>query len=130
MEVKRDTYIMTDEEVFTLTSGVFATGIESVINKMKARAIFSMKFQKDLDEMLLDMSETLLQKGKAIVDIEKSDNPGRSMVSVYYTLARSLRKLAHDVHRMYQGQKRENMSDRFLEIIYNPEAPKQFCENK
>ena len=130
MEAKRNTYVMTDEEVFALTSGVFATSVESVMNKMKAKVIFSIKFQNDLDEMLLDMSDTLFQKGRAIMDIEKSDNPGRSMTSLYYTLAGVLRKLAHDIHRMYKRQGRESMSDRFLEIIDNPSAPRQFCETK
>lgn len=117
-------YIMKIEEIQVLVAGLVSHGANDTYNRMKAKSILSMDQKDDIDEMLLDMSETMLQKGREDLGsvVEREGEP--TVSSIYYSLAFMLRKLAHEIYRLYikKGKKRD--SNRFIRLVsYNENAP-------
>jgi hypothetical protein len=106
------------EEIQMLVSGLIEHGPEETFNKMRAKAFMSMDQKNDVDEIFLDMSETLSRKAKEELDNDSDDNP--SLSNIYSTLAFMLRRLAHEVHRKYIKKGEERDSSRFLRLVsYN-----------
>ena len=120
--MSRKPYIMKSEEIQTLIAGLLSYGPEETYNKMRAKALFSIDQKDDIDEMFLDMSETLLKKGREELENETDENP--SLASIYYTLSSILRKLAHEIYIKYIKQGKTRSSNRFIRLIsYNKDAP-------
>ena len=74
--------------------------------------------------MLLDMSETILQKGREDLDSGVKQEGELTVSNIYYSLAFMLRRLAHEIYRLYikKGKKRD--SNRFIRLVsYNENAP-------
>ena len=112
---------MKEEEIQVLIAGFITNGAEDTYNRMKAKSFMSMENKKDLDDMLLDMSETLYKRAlEELSDIEKTENESNSLFNIYNTLSFMLKRLAHEVFRKYNrmGDKRDN--NRFLRLAsYN-----------
>lgn len=114
----RKPYIMKIEEVQTLIAGLITNGPEDTYNKIKAKALFAMDGKGDIDDMFLDMSETLLKKGREeMEDKEAEESP--TLAHVYYTLSYILRKVAHEIYIKYikRGEARDN--NRFIRLVSN-----------
>lgn len=112
-------YIMKAEEVQVLITSFITYGPEETYNKMAYKALISIDQANDIDEVFLDMSETLSKKAK-----EEIDNDDSSLLIIYRSLAFMLRRLAHKIYREYirKGEKRNN--SRFLRLIsYNEKIP-------
>jgi hypothetical protein len=103
---------MKEEEVQILVSGFMENGPEETFNRMRAKAFISMDQKNDVDEIFLDMSETLSKKAK-----EELGNDNLLLFNIYNTLAFMLRRLAHEVYRKYirMGEERDN--SRFLRLV-------------
>jgi hypothetical protein len=114
----REPYIINTEEIQSLINGLLSWGPEETYVKIRAKMIFDMENKNDIDEMALDMSETLLKKGREELKQETEDNP--SLANVYYTLSSILRRLAHEIHWRYINKKGDSRSnDRFLRLVSN-----------
>jgi len=74
----------------------------------------------DIDEMFLDMSETLLKSGREELEREHTEEDP-SIANIYYTLSYMLRKAAHEVYIKYikKGSARDNK--RFIRLVSNNE---------
>jgi len=127
--ITRKPYIMKIQEIQTLIASLVSNGPEDTYSRMRAKAFMAMSDKNDVDEMFLDMSNTLLEKGREAANTSEKDSDNEqdgvpSVVDVYYTLSFLLRKLSHEVYRSYikQGKKRNN--SRFLRLhSHNKEAP-------
>lgn len=126
----RKPYIMKMEEMQTLIASLVTKGAEETYARMRAKAFMAMDKTADIDEMFLDMSETFLKKGRSELessdeeDEEVEDDGRPTLISIYYTVAFLLRRLAHEVYRRYikMGKQRDN--DRFIRLVsYDEEAP-------
>ena len=116
----RKSYIMKVGEIQTLIAGLVTHGPENIYTQIKAKALFAMEEKNDIDEMFLDMSETLLRKGREELESEDSeDSEDASIANIYYTLSYILRKVAHEVYVKYikKGETRDN--DRFIRLVSN-----------
>lgn len=113
--MSRNAYIMKIEEIQMLVEGFIFNGPEDTYNRMRAKAFMSMDQKNDIDEVFLDMSESLAKKAKEDIDSDNDENP--SLSNIYSTLAFMLRRLAHEVYRKYieKGEKRDN--SRFLRLV-------------
>ena len=119
--MSHNSYIMRTEEIEILISGLIEHGPVETFNKMRAKAFMAMDKKNDVDEIFLDMSETLSKRAKEELDNDSDDNP--SLSNIYSTLAFMLRKLAHEIYRKYIkiGEERDN--SRFLRLIsYNKDV--------
>ncbi len=119
-------YIMKNEEIQTLVAGIMAHGVDDTYSKMRAKAIFAMDNKENIDDMFLDMSDTLLRLAREEVDSKDKNEDGDSnlLSNVYYTVSYMLKRIAHEVYRNYikKGDTRDN--SRFIRLVsYNKDAP-------
>lgn len=118
----RKKYKMRQEEISILVSGMISHGALEIYNIMKAKSFFSMDEKEDVDEMLIDMSETMLELGR-----EHDNEIEDTIVSrnIFYTLSFILRKIGHEVNIKYnKSNTNRKSSDRFLKLVYiNDEPP-------
>lgn len=107
-------YIMKEEEIQILLTGLIVNGVEDTYDRMKAKALMMMDQKPDVDEILLDMSETLYKK---VQNELTNENKDLSIINAYNTLSFILKRLAHKVYRKYnrKGEQRDN--NRFLRLI-------------
>lgn len=116
----REKYIIKTKEVNSLLAGLVAHGPERTYEQMKLRATRAMEASDDVDEMFLDMAESMLKKARntRVKKDEQSTKP------YFYTLASMLRRLAHEINRAYIRTNRKADSVRFIRLVFdNPEAP-------
>lgn len=107
-------YIMKEEEIQILLTGLIVNGVEDTYDRMKVKALMMMDQKPDVDEILLDMSETLHKK---VQNELANENKDLSIINAYNTLSFMLKRLAHKVYRKYnrEGEQRDN--NRFLRLI-------------
>lgn len=118
---KRAPYIIKASEIESLLAGIMAHGIDKTYEQMKIRATQAMEKAEDIDEMFLDMYESMIDKARGLDETNEQENQLRLG---YYALAAMLRRLAHEVHFAYLKLKKEKNSGRFLHLISdNPQAP-------
>ena len=113
----RKRYNTRQEEIDTLVNAIISHGAEGAYNVIKTKALFLSDSKKDVDEMLLDMSEDMLKVGRD--QLEQEDNVFST--NIYYTLSFLLRKIAHEIHRM--GEKKESEDSRFLRLVWVNDEP-------
>ena len=108
----RTPYILQEAEIQTLLHGMANYGLKETYNRMKEKAIGAMSNDDYVDEMFLDMYETILKQARELNQEEKDE---RELQLILYQLSSMLRTIAHDIYRMYL--KKEKNSPRFLKLI-------------
>lgn len=122
--MERKPYIMKVEEIQTLIAGLITHGPEDIYGKIKAKAFFAMENKDDIDDMFLDMAETLLKKGREELEEDDEDGENPSIANIYYTLSYILRKVAHETYSKYLKLGKERDNNRFIRLVsYNKDAP-------
>ena len=116
----RKKYIMSPEEMETLSSGLLSDGPDEVYVRMKAMGTFAMSKKDDVDEMFLDMSEAMLEKSREEASDEENEE-GIIIKKIYYTLSFLLRRLAHEIYRKYIKNGKERSNNRFLRLVSDNE---------
>lgn len=116
----REKYIIKTKEINSLLAGLVAHGPEKTYAQMKIRATRAMETADDVDEMFLDMSESMLKKARNA----RTKKGEQSTKPYFYTLASMLRRLAHEINRAYIKSNRKVENTRFIRLVFdNPEAP-------
>lgn len=106
--MSRNPYILTEGEIKVLFKGLVEYGEDETYGRMRDKVITAMLMEDDIDDMLMDMHDTILKRARQSKDEEQK---------VFYRLAVILRKLAHEIYYTYikAGKKRNN--ERFLRLI-------------
>jgi len=112
----RTPYILQEAEVQTLLHGMVNYGPEETYNRMKEKAVKAMSDNEYMDEMFMDMYEAMLKRAREF-NYDEEDNDGKELQVVLYKLASMLRKVAHDVYRMYLKEGKDRNSPRFLRLV-------------
>jgi len=116
----RKPYILKEEEIDTLVQGIVEHGDEETYAKMRDKSLVAMRNVKDMDEMLIDMYETMLERARSANDEDQTD---KELKKILYQLASMFRILAHDINREYRKLGQERNGERFLRLVsYNKEA--------
>lgn len=118
---KRKKYKMKEEEIQMLVGGIMSNGPEETYNRMRAKAFMVLDEKPNVDQIFLDMSETLLEKARG----ENEDNAEETspLFIIYNSLSFMLRKIGHEIYRKYikKGVKRNDK--RFLRLVsYNKDV--------
>lgn len=110
-------YILKTGEIDALMAGLAAHGPQQTYEQMLVRATLAMGTADDIDDMFLDMYESMLKQARTV------DNDKQLRDSLYL-LASMLRKLAHEIHAAYLHLGKNKDNTRFLRIVsYNTDAP-------
>jgi len=118
---KRDVYILKVDEIKSLVSGLISHGPGQTYEQMRRRAIQAMGKSDDIDEVFLDMYESMIKRARSI-KVEDDEDKQRQIF--YYTIAHMLRRLAHEINRVYLKLGKKRYSKRFIRLAsYNPESP-------
>ena len=112
----RTPYVLQEAEVQTLLHGIINHGPKETYDKMKEKAITAMSNDVYVDEMFLDMYETILKRARELHQNEKDSDEGELQL-VLYQLSSMLRTIAHDVYRMYIKKGKNKNSPKFLRLI-------------
>jgi len=116
----RKPYILKEEEIDTLVQGISEHGDEETYIKMRDKSLIAMSGTDDVDEMLMDMYETMLARSRSASD---EDETGKELKKILYQLTSMFRILAHDINREYRKLGKERNGERFLRLVsYNKEA--------
>ena len=117
----RKPYMLKEEEIEVLVSGMMEHGVQATYDRMFDRAIKTMKVTDDMDEMLMDMHDTVLIRARDFVVENDNDKELRKTL---YQLANMLRTLGHEVYYKYIKAGKERDNDRFLRLVVsNAEVP-------
>lgn len=110
----RKPYILKTEEIDTLLAGLMTNGEEQTYELMKSKAFSASQQRPDMDDVFLDMYESMMKKARGIDAAGEGD---KDAIEAMYTLASMMRTIAHQLYRAYNraGMTRDN--DRFLRII-------------
>lgn len=116
----RKPYILKEEEINTLVRGIVDHGDEETYSRMRDKSLVAMKSDDDVDEMLMDMHETMLNRARGV-----GDGPEYTEVKkTLYQLASMLRILAHYINKEYRASGKKKSGERFLKLAsYNKDAP-------
>jgi hypothetical protein len=88
---------------------------------MKIRATQAMEKSENMDDIFLDMYETMIVKARLLNEENEQE---KQLRLGYYAISAMLRRLAHEVHFSYLRLKKEKDSSRFLHLVSNnSEAP-------
>jgi hypothetical protein len=118
----RHKYVLSEDEIRTLMSGVINLGAKDTYSKMKERMLASIDQGQEADEICMDMYEGMLNRARTF----GADNEDKSTTDIrqtLYQIASMLRTLAHEMHKICKNKfcKDKDGSKRFLEIAsYNP----------
>lgn len=117
----RKPYTLPEQEIEILISGLMEHGDEETYNRMRDKTLSVIDKKDDLDEMLMDMYETMITRAReSVVENEKD----KELQNILYQLASILRILAHELYRTYikNGKGRDN--ERFIRLAsFNKDAP-------
>lgn len=117
----RESYIMPEEEIEILINGIIEHGDEETYSRMRDKTLFIIDKKDDVDEMLMDMHETVLIRAREVV-VENEGN--QELQKILYQLASILRILAHEIYRTYIRNGSSRDSERFLRLVsFNKDAP-------
>jgi hypothetical protein len=117
----RKPYTLSEEEIEVLIDGIMKHGDEATYMQMKYKTLISMDKKDDLDEMLMDMHETILARARKSSTENKID---KELRKILYQLASMLRILAHEIYREYIKNGKSRDSERFLRLVsLNKDAP-------
>ena len=110
----RAPYILKEEELTILVDGLILRGAQETYDAMFAKVEFAMQNDEYMDEMLMDMHETVLKKARAL---EEETDFDESFQDALYQVASLLRILAHDIHLRYAKIGKEKGHQRFLHSV-------------
>ena len=117
----RKPYVLKEEEISTLVHGMMTHGDEETYVRMRDKSLVSMQQIDDMDEMLMDMHETMLKRAR---EAEIENDQDKQVKQILYQLASMLRILAHDINREYRKRGKEKDGERFLRLVsFNKDAP-------
>jgi len=117
----RKPYVLKEEEISTLIHGMMTHGDEETYARMRDKSLVAMRNIEDMDEMLMDMHETMLHRARETKDEEKAD---KELKQILYQLASMFRILAHYINREYRTLGKEKRGERFLKLVsFNKDVP-------
>ncbi len=119
--MERKPYVLKNDEIETLIKGIMEYGDEETYARMLNKSLVTMQNIEDMDEMLMDMYETMLEKARSTKDEDKSS---KELRLIYYQLASMFRILAHQIQREYIKKGQNKQGERFLRLVsYNKDIP-------
>jgi len=112
----RTPYSISEDEIKKLISLFISAGEAKTYNITKSNLFFSINTFDDLDEKILDMSDSFLELGR---EEKKKSNEDLILSKTYYSLSYILRKIAHEIYRKYIRSGKERDNKRFLRLVSN-----------
>lgn len=118
----RNKYVLKEQEVDTLVQGILSRGEEDTYASMRAKCLMTAETIEDMDEMLMDMHESMLEKAREIEAETENDDELKTM---FYRIASMFRILAHDINLRYKKSGiTKNKSSRILQLVsFNKNIP-------
>jgi len=114
----RHKYVLSEEEIRTLMSGIISLGAKDTYAKMLERMLVAKEQGQEADELCMDMYESMLQRARVFGE-GRDDKDTLEIKQTLYQLSTMFRTLAHDLHRLCPSK---TGSGRFLEIVSNTNA--------
>jgi hypothetical protein len=113
----RERYVMSEDEIKIMLQGLKAYGPDETYKRIQERTFSSMINTDSIDDMIMDMYETMLKEARKCED-------GKELKLDLYQLASMLRFSAHDANRFLSSHGKASKSSRFLKIAsYNEDIP-------
>jgi hypothetical protein len=110
-------YVLSEEEIRSLLSGIVQIGPKETYEKMKERMLAAREHEgmQDVDEMCMDMYDSMLIRARSF-GCDDDDKEGQDIRATLFQIASMLRTLAHELHRTCYKNKPIN-TKRFLELV-------------
>ena len=121
----RTKYVLADDEVDALISGLAHNGPDNMYELMKSKIAVMMVNSEEMDLVLMDMQETILQFGREVNAEESSET--KQLKDMYYIMASMLCRLVHESQVVYIKSGKIRDDERFLRVVHDSkEAPTTF----
>lgn len=109
--MNRTPYKIKNEEIATLLDALDKHGYERTYQLMEHKALSTMESRNNIDEMFLDMADSLQRIVCNNIDLDQET------IEAYDIIASMLRRIAHRVYRRYINGGKWRDNSRFLRLV-------------